>query len=119
MKNGMKKVLFIKGLPDSGEVNVVIGTRGQYLVDSGGSSNLFGNLLAELKQAGYSGSMLLLAPKDLRKSLDFKQANLIVNQISESDTHKITLTKLSNYLSKTQTNPTIANNNVNVLRPRR
>lgn len=85
----MTHVLFLKGIDDRSRASVLIDERGQVqLVLSGGV-----NAETFLRARGVQGAGLLLAPVDRRPNLHLERPDILFNEISDADTHSVSLRK--------------------------
>ena len=87
-----KNVLFINGIGDNGLVTVrSITKNGQHILGYTGGTNLFEHIKSSL----FEKAMLIL-DSNQSQDISLQKYDLIFNQISDADTHKITLSKVKN-----------------------
>ena len=84
-------ILFIDGIRDDSKVSIVSITQDDISYNVGGSCNLFNHINSE-----YFNKHILIfdANETTNLNIDFNNVHLIVNQISEYDTHKSVLAKV-------------------------
>ena len=84
-------ILFIDGIRDDSKVSIVSITQDDISYNVGGSCNLFNHINSEY----FNKHILILdANETTNLNIDFNNVHLIVNQISEYDTHKSVLAKV-------------------------
>jgi len=97
--NKEKNVLFIKGIADNRQVKVAEVLSQRLIYSTGGSNNIYNNL----KNSGFKKDIVTL-DTDKNKKLDLEKYDLIFNQISDCDTHKTVLKKLSKIIEQSSKN---------------
>ncbi len=91
-----KSVLFVDGVPDNHVVKISnVQEDGNFSIITTGSSNIF----SQIDDTPFDKSFLLLDANQEQK-INIGNIDTIFNQISDADTHKITLAKMKNILNQ-------------------
>ncbi len=88
-----KNILFINGVPDNGEVEIhnIFKNRDMEWVTSGNTN------IANFIHNDLFGCPMITLDTNPKQEVELKNIHAIFNQISDADTHKITLGKVANF----------------------
>jgi len=88
-------VLFVTAIADDGNIRAAINENGGLKVVLSGSANIWEFIAPELEsRPSVTVERLLLSPHDARTAFQIKRPCIIFNEISESDSHAISLQRL-------------------------
>ncbi|MCV6590310.1 MAG: hypothetical protein OIF57_14995 [Marinobacterium sp.] len=94
-------ILFINAIADDNSAKVSISEDGQLRIILSGSANLQNFLSSQLNRAeSTTVSTLCLGPSDERKNIRISAPDLVVNEISEPDSHVTSLEKLAGIVAE-------------------